>query len=651
MRRTITLLAAAVVVVGLAAVPATARPPAPWSSHGPSGGAVFDIAVDPGHPHTVWAAMGAGGAYRSTDGGTTWSARDTGMGGTITVAIAVAPSNSDVLYAAGCTPSVCKVYRTTDGGLHWMPRSSGLASGGFGSVITAIAVAPNNAAVAYATVESIGVYKTTNGGLSWQQRNSGLTSLYVFSIVVRPAAPKVLFVGDYTGVFVSTNSAGSWSPTTGITSGEAVSTIAIDRTTPSRLYAGTFGNGAWVSSNGGQHWIALDAGGLPDGSVDELVAAPGGHMVYAVDRLHGVWAINGILGGATWTQMNTGIEPPFLADVSQIAVRPSSPGTLYAGTNGGGVFRSTHHAANWARNNIGLRATFVHTLAISPDDPNRVYAGATVDEGAFVSINGGMSWAPHDTGLMFPNVYALAVSRSDPSVVYAATYNGGFGDGIYRSTDSGGTWAQDGLAGKAVFSVAVDPANPDHAWAGQDGIWVTTNGGTTWNPDNNGLPSSLPAIYTIAITPGNPDVMYVGTYQAVFKSTDGGGSWHEMDTGITSTSTVMKLTVSKKTPSNVYAAVDGFGVYRSTDGGSTWSPRNHGLTDKNVESVALDRAHPGTMYAGTSTGVFRSTNSGASWTSFNLGIGIHSIDDIVVGPQGHVVLAATSGGAVFRRNV
>ena len=103
--------------------------------------------------------------------------------------------------------------------------------------------------------------------------------------------------------------------------------------------------------------------------------------------------------------------------------------TLYAGTDGSGVFRTTDGGANWSAVNNGLSHLRIRTLAIDPIDPMRVYAGSD-GSGVFQTTDGGAHWSAVNDGLDKPNVRSLMIDPTDPMTVYAGTVSG-----VFQTTD------------------------------------------------------------------------------------------------------------------------------------------------------------------------------------------------------------------------
>ena len=123
-------------------------------------------------------------------------------------------------------------------------------------------------------------------------------------------------------------------------------------------------------------------------------------------------------GTNVWTSIG-----PEGGQISSLAIDPTNPSTLYAGTWGGGVFKSTNGGAAWSAVNTGLTGIYVYALAIDPATPGTLYAGTY--GGVFKSTNGGAAWSAVNTGLTTPLVNALAIEPTTPGMLYAGTGGGG----------------------------------------------------------------------------------------------------------------------------------------------------------------------------------------------------------------------------------
>ena len=198
------------------------------------------------------------------------------------------------------------------------------------------------------------------------------------------------------------------------------------------------------------------------------------------------------------------------------------------------------------------------------------------------------------------------------------------------------TWQQtNGPYGGAINCIAISGMNL-FAGTNSNGVFISTNNGTSWNSVNNGFTDI--EVFSLEVSGTN---LYAGTYGNVFLSTNNGTSWTSVNNGLTN-GIVSSLLVSG---TNLYAGTGG-GVFLSTNNGTSWTSVNKGLTDSTVGSLAVSGTN---LYAGTyGGGVFLSTNSGTSWTSVNNGL----TDSIVYSLSviGTNLYAGTFGGLYLLMN-
>jgi photosystem II stability/assembly factor-like uncharacterized protein len=395
--------------------------------------------------------------------------------------------------------------------------------------------------------------------------------------------------------------------------------------------------------------------------------------------------------------------------ITTLAIDPQTPTTVYAGTWGAGVFKSTNGGANWSPANTGLPSPAISALAVDPLTPATLYGG-TSDAGVFKSTDGGGSWSPINTGLTNLRILALAIDPHSPTTLYAGTDGGVFKSsdggsrwsaptnhlyadtlaidpqapatlyaGSFKSTDGGSSWSATGLTSLdvSVYALAIEPQTPATLYAGTNGgVFKSTDGGANWRAANTGLTRPLGvSVWALAIDPQTPTTLYAGTTGAfagaggVFKSIDGGDSWSAVNTGLPGfpgfagqlPGNATVLAIDPRTPATVYAGalgrylsdsmVPGMGVFKSTDGGKNWNSVNAGLTAIPVRKLAIDPQARATLYAGAlGAGVFKSTDGGTSWSSVNDLRLIRStgIYDLAVDPQTPTNIYVSSTGNLMK---
>ena len=307
-----------------------------------------------------------------------------------------------------------------------------------------------------------------------------------------------------------------------------------------------------------------------------------------------------------------------MAVVEALAIDPTTPATLYAGTRSG-VFKSIDAGLHWA--GLGLGVLDCQALVIDAADSDVVYAGGlgADDVSVYKSVDGGANWVASPVE-EFTNALALLGSTT----LLAATND----VGMFKTTDAAATWAPSntGLVATAVLSLATNPAQPGSAYAGtvRNGVVRTTNGGDSWNETT---PFYTVGVTAVAFDPATPGTAYAGdgATHGVFKTIDDGATWNAVGLSNGAPVNAYALVVDPSSPSNVYAGGVLEGVLKSPNGGQSWTSMNTGLWPI-VLSMAIDPSAPATLYAGTDpvgapfSGVFKTTNGGTSWSPVNTGL-------------------------------
>lgn len=558
-------------------------------------------------------------------------------GGSI-LALVVDPITPTTLYAGTYLGGV---FKSTNGGGNWNAVNTGLAN----YYVTDLAIDLLTPAILYAVTQG-GVYKTTNGGGSWSVVTSGgELSPELLSLVIDPLTPATLYATAGGGSLLkSTNGGGNWSESYTGLGQYGCSIVAIDPVTPATLYALGEGSLLFKSTDGGDNWSALSTDLQNIGNVSALVIDP-----VTPTTLYAVTAssiLKSMDGGVTWNAAHTGI----VGGAHTLVIDPATPSTLYVATEGfeGGVYKSTNGGGNWFRANTGLTTdptglphAFGQALAIDPKQPTTLYVGLRsylggFGGGVFKTTNSGGNWSSINTNLMNTYINTLAIDPATPATLYLGSKY----TGVYKSTNGGQSWSRSntGLTDFDIAALAVDPITPTILYAGTSnlGIFKSTNSGGSWSAINTGLDSypNQTLIRSLAIDPATPTTLYAGTAGGVVKSTDSGGNWSAINTGLTSKS-VEAMMIDPITPTTLYVGTYMGGVFKSTDGGENWSAVNTGLggdfVPYDISALAIDPITPTTLYAGTEwiegKGVFKTTNGGETWNAVNTGMPIDVWND------------------------
>ena len=151
-------------------------------------------------------------------------------------------------------------------------------------------------------------------------------------------------------------------------------------------------------------------------------------------------------------------------------------------------------------------------MAFDPSNGNNAYAGANA-QGFYRSLDGGQTFFASNNGLGNLQVWAIAISPANPAVVYAGTSNG-----VFRSADRGANWQPAGLSGQVVRALAVHPQNANQVYAGlkNERVWLTNNGGASWQNASAGIPVGA-SVYAFSLDATQCNALLAGGSRGVYR--------------------------------------------------------------------------------------------------------------------------------------
>jgi len=327
----------------------------------------------------------------------------------------------------------------------------------------------------------------------------------------------------------------------------------------------------------------------------------------------------------------------------------------------------------------------VVAVAGVPSESNLFYMGA-VDGGVWKSTDYGIAWRNISDGKLpgsSASIGAIAVAPSNPKVLYVGTGESDIrgdmisGDGVFRSTDGGATWARAGLEDThTVTGLVVDPHNPDVVYASSmghvfvpgehRGVFKSTDGGRTWSRvlfvnDSTG-------VVDLVMAPGDPNVLYAAAWQAyrkpwvlssggagsgLYETTDGGAHWKNLSGNPGLPRGVLGkigVAVAASAPNVVYATIqakDG-GVFRSEDGGATWKRVNDEWKLRQrafyYMAIFVDPKDPNTVYMPEVDALWVSHDGAKTFTPLHTPHGDNHI--VWINPHNpKILLEGNDGGA------
>jgi hypothetical protein len=285
--------------------------------------------------------------------------------------------------------------------------------------------------------------------------------------------------------------------------GKSPESLAVDPQNPTRVYAGTWGNGLWRSDDAGKSWNLVGVGISHDEITAVAVSAPERGVVYAGTEPSAVFRSEN--GGETWTEL------------SGLRALPSSQSWAFPPRP------ETHH---------------VRWIETDPAVAGRVFVA--IEAGALVrTLDGGLTWLDRVRGGPI-DTHSAATHKLAPGRVYSAA-----GDGYFESDDAGESWSRrvDGLQHRYLVGVAVDPAVPDSVVvSAASGPFVaysprraeayiyrkTARG--RFELAMKGLPDGEGTIASrLATNPNERDVIYAANNHGAFRSADAGQTWQALD--------------------------------------------------------------------------------------------------------------------------
>ncbi len=367
------------------------------------------------------------------------------------------------------------------------------------------------------------------------------------------------------------------------------------------------------------------------------------------------------LRGLTWRFVG-----PFRAGWATVVTGvPGSPNAFYFGGAGGGVWQSDDAGRTW----LGLmqheQSAAIGALAVAPSNPRVLYAGTgqvaarydiMAGDGVYRSDDGGATW--RHLGLdATRHIGAILVDPRNPDELLVAALGHVFGPnperGVYRSTDGGRSWSKvlDGGDSAGAVDLASDPLHPEviyaamwqmrmHPWLDYfqpqsgpgSGIWKSSDGGAHWTRlDGGGLPGGSVGRIGLGVARGSGGRIVYATIAmdentmagpaaprgkaGIYRSGDGGQTWSLMnDDGALASSYFGRLTVSPADSNTIY--VMGQSIRVSTDGGRRFEVLKGSPGGDDYHALWIDPADPSHMIAGADQGAAVTLNGGRSWSSW-----------------------------------
>ena len=588
------------------------------------------------------------------------------------------------------------IWKTTDAGMVWTPIFDSQKVGSIG----ALAVAPSNPNVIYAgTGESDirsdmasgdGVYKSTDAGQTWT--NVGLRdSRQIGKIVVHPSNPDIVYAGvlghaygpnDERGIYKSTNGGATWKRVLDKGSKVGVADLAIATAQPSILFATTWetwrppwstyapidgsGTGLYRSQDGGETWSRLQTSGLPAGDWGRTAVAVSadGKRVYALidakdTKLAGLYRSDD--GGDHWILQNSDRRLTSRAwYFGNITIDPANADVFYVPSIA--FYRSEDGGKTITVVRGAPGGDDYHQVWIDPQNSSRMVLGS--DQGTTISMNYGKTWSSWYNQAT-AQLYHVITSDSFPYAVYGTQQDSG-AIGTFNRTDHGKITARDWFPSGASEAgyIAIDGNDPNILYlSGTYGDVSRFNLRTSFSQDITPWPVRNfllevnarkfrdPWVPVLVTSPADHKSLYLGT-QYVLKTTDGGLNWETISPDLTGGKSagsaktegpatvenskergygvVFALAPSSLNAKLIWAGSDTGLVHVTQDGGKSWkdvTPKGLGDWSK-VSMIEASHFDPAEAYAAVDRHIvddqgpylYRTRDYGATWAPIAEGI-------------------------------
>jgi len=610
---------------------------------------------------TFWVGTPAGGLWKTTDGGTTWSTNTDQLSVIGCSDLAIDPSNPNIMYLAtgdgdaSDTHSI-GILKSTDGGQTWLP--SGLTFGvNQAIVIRRLIINPNNPQILLAAASN-GVYRTTDAGANWTK----ITTFNAYDVEFKPGNPNVVYAAG-AAFYRSTDGGASFTLiSSGISASAQRMNIAVTVADTNYVYVVASSNstsgllGVYRSTNGGTNFSTMatspdilanpcnNPSGNGQGWYDLAIASSPQNKNEVVVGGVNVWRSTN--GGTNWTCIGcwNSNNPPYIhADHHELEY--TTAGVLYSCNDGGLNFWT---GTSWTDLTNPRNIAQIYKIGLSTLSPNLWITGHQ-DNGTNIHNSGVYSAAIGGDGM------DCFIDRTNNNTMFGSLYYGDF----RRSTNGGTTWGTitNGLTGTAPWVTAwkQDPVTASVLYAGYTQMFKSTNQGNTWTQIGN--ISGSGTIVEFAVAKSNPQVIYVIRGVNIFKTINGGANW-TLATGtlpVTSAAPTF-ITVDPGNANVAWVTLSGYSapnkVFVTTNGGATWTNITYNLPNLPANCSVYQPNTTGRIYVGMDVGVYYKDHNSNVWTLYNSGLPNTIVSDMEISPAAPTKLrAATYGRGVYEVDV
>ena len=616
-----------------------------WSS---GQGRVNAMAVDPNNASIYYVGTPAGGIWKSTDAGASWSPLSDQLPQIGVSGIAIDPTNSDIIYIAtgdddaGDSYSV-GVLKSMDGGLSW--NTTGLNEGNSPNRMNELIIDPDDTQTLWVATTN-GVFKTINGGNSWNNVRSGNFD----DLEMKPGDTSTLYAATNNTVYKSEDAGENWSNvTSGVFSGTGRIELGVTPANAEVLYvftsAQSYSTGnIYKSSDAGASFTETFSGGQ---DIFE-VAQAWYDFAFAVSDTDENEIYTGILNiwkssnsGANFTKVNNWSSPGSAsythADIHNLRF---INGKLFCGSDGG-IYTSDDGGTNFTSLTDGLAIGQFYRIDVAKEDPSLVVGGLQ-DNGGYARRNGewqnyygadGMEAAFHPSDAQ--NIFGFIQLGGGP---YFSTTGGASLGGSYGNPE-GGNWI-------TPLAFAAD----EKLYAGYSSLYELDLCSGSWIAKSSSFGQNIDYITT---DPNNASIMYVAVNRQLFRSSDSGTTFNQIDT---LPSDITSIEVKNGDSTTIYVVTSGTGgrVYKGSIAGNDFTREDITGSLPSIPKLVIKHQayHPDSpLFLGTAIGVWRYDDVTGDWEDFQNNLPNTAIRDLDINEGSGILTAGTYGRGIWQTDI
>jgi len=369
-----------------------------------------DVAFDTENPDILY-AIDLSGGYQSRDRGVTW---DTILDfGGDSLAIGRSSTLNTLYYG-----TARGVFKSMDSGATWNSMNFGLQNS-----CSCLAVSPTELNTVYVGDAGSNLFKTTDGGINWSWISRAWYFLAMHDLEIKPDKTGTIFVGTNSDLLKSVDDGKSWSRVLSQLHRYYFHDMAINPQNSDILYISsntTVGDfpGVYKSTDGGDSW---EFSGLDSYRISDLAVDPVSSWYVYAGGQDGLFRSSN--SGESWSSIMSGLGTSY---IYSLAVNPGNSKTIYAGTLFDGIFKSTSRGTWW--NQWGLTGEWIGAIAVDPDFPETVYAGA--GDAVYINTGDNKGWELVSDNVTGSIVRDIVIDNRSPKHIYVASEKG-----VYSLTD------------------------------------------------------------------------------------------------------------------------------------------------------------------------------------------------------------------------